>query len=815
MSDVRHIKENRETLLNREKFVFPKDFYNSLIEKRKETQPIACTACEYCLRVCPQDISIPEEFALYNNYCNQGKYDFTAAGRFRYYYKPNVKGGGTQACIKCGKCEAVCPQKLPIREYISKINKVLGEKRLKHYSSEKNVQILISLMKQHGVKRIVISPGTTNICFSYSVQQDEDFILYSAPDERSAAYIACGIAEESGEPVAISCTGATASRNYLPGLTEAFYRKLPILAITSSQRVERVDRLSPQFIDRSQIQKDVAVFSTNIKRVYTDEDSNYVETSINKALILLKNNGGGPVHLNLETDYSKDFSVKELPKHRKIQYIEFDSELPDINSYEKIGVFVGAHRVWSKEFEKIVDEFCNIYNAVVIADQGSNYKGECGILAPLVLNLTNTLEEYTDFDLIIHIGQVSGGYIYFNTREVWRVCESGEIQDTFGTLTNVFRMREKSFFESYVKNATKKKLIKDELLYSNYQNKYRELLKKIPELPFSNIWIAKTLAPQIPKNSLLHLGILNSLRSWNFFPIDKSISVVSNTGGFGIDGALSTLIGASLVNENKLYFGIVGDLAFFYDINSLANRYVGKNLRILLVNNGGGTEFKHYSHDAAQFGDLADDFIAANGHYGNKSERLVADYAKNLGFNYMSAKNKDEFIELAKRFTDTSYKEKSIIFEVFTNQKDESDALRNMRELNGKKPFEIQENDEFPVSKRFLDKEWNFVVWGTGDCFRSNISKVQSKCKVLYALDNNEIKWGKSVFDDIKCVKPDKDSFKDISLKDVFVIIMIENVDVVAQITNQLLDMEITAFDTVSNFLKYPDIKDYNDNTKD
>lgn len=104
------------------------------------------------------------------------------------------------------------------------------------YSSEKNVQILIALMKKHNIKKIVISPGSANASFVASVQNDDYFELYSCVDERSAAYMACGMAEEAEEPVAICCTGATASRNYLPGLTEAFYRKLPVLAITATRR---------------------------------------------------------------------------------------------------------------------------------------------------------------------------------------------------------------------------------------------------------------------------------------------------------------------------------------------------------------------------------------------------------------------------------------------------------------------------------------------------------------------------------------------------------------------------------------------------
>lgn len=102
------------------------------------------------------------------------------------------------------------------------------------YTKEKNTQIVISLLKAKGIRKIVASPGTTNISVVGSVMNDPFFEVFSAPDERSAAYIACGMAAESGEPVVLSCTGATASRNYISGLTEAFYRKLPVIALTSS-----------------------------------------------------------------------------------------------------------------------------------------------------------------------------------------------------------------------------------------------------------------------------------------------------------------------------------------------------------------------------------------------------------------------------------------------------------------------------------------------------------------------------------------------------------------------------------------------------
>lgn len=82
----------------------------------------------------------------------------------------------------------------------------------KYYTSERNVQIVLALLKAHGIRKVIASPGTTNITLVASMQQDPFFEMYSSVDERSAAYMACGLAAESGEPVVLSCTGATASR---------------------------------------------------------------------------------------------------------------------------------------------------------------------------------------------------------------------------------------------------------------------------------------------------------------------------------------------------------------------------------------------------------------------------------------------------------------------------------------------------------------------------------------------------------------------------------------------------------------------------
>lgn len=546
------------------------------------------------------------------------------------------------------------------------------------FTDDKATLILLSLLKQHGIKKVVASPGTTNIALVAGMQLDEWFEVYSSVDERSAAYIACGLASESDEPVVITCTGATASRNYFPGLTEAHYRKLPILAITGFQAGETRGHLYAQSLDRRFQPIDTVIMSVEVGEINNAKDEWKATIDINAALLELRHHGGGPVHINLREASYGTFTTQQLPKAHKISRYTAIDKLPEIKA-SSVAIFIGAHQNFSRTETDAIDSFCEEYNAVVLIDHTSGYKGKYGVLYALPSAQTN-VKNVVDVDLLIHLGEVSGDYYSqgkIRCKDMWRVSLDGVIRDKFRKLSTIFEMSELFFFSFYTKNRDKNAPLG---IFQICKSLFDRVSSCIPELPFSNIWIASKLHDKLPNNSTLHFGILNSLRSWNFFEVDKSIDTKCNVGGFGIDGVMSTLLGASLYCSNKLYFVVLGDLAFFYDMNSLGNRHIGNNLRILVINNGRGTEFRNYDHPASQWEDKADLYIAAGGHFGNQSPTLIRDYAKSLGFKYITASCKKEFEDVTGEFitTDTVA---PIIFEVFTNPSDESDALKLMRTI--------------------------------------------------------------------------------------------------------------------------------------
>lgn len=577
-------------------------------------------------------------------------------------------------------------------------NNIMEKKRF--YTNERNVQIVIALLKAHGIHRVIVSPGTTNMTFVVSIENDPWFHIWSSVDERSASYLACGMAAETGEPVVISCTGATASRNYMPGLTEAYYRKLPVLAITSTRGNYKIGHLIDQQIDRRNIPNDIAIESVTIPMVKDYEDERFCEIEANKAILALKLNGGGPVHINMYTRYSHDFSVREIPHVNTIyRHTIYDKEWPSIPHDGRIVVRIGSHADFTDEQTRAIDEFCATYDAVVCCDHTSGYRGKYEVHGQLVFGQQMWQSSLRNTNLCIHIGEVSGDQFCVNAKHTWRVSPDGALRDTFGNLRRVFMMHETDFFNHY-----KKKDCNHTEYLDSLNKEIDEIKNKIPNLPFSNIWMAQQMHDKLPKGCEIHFGIYHSLRSWNFFKLPMGIQAKCNVGGFGIDGGVSSMIGASLSNSDKLFFGVFGDLAFFYDMNVIGNRHVGNNVRILLINNGKGNEFRNYGHPCFFLGDEADKYIAAAGHYGNMSNLLVKNYAENLGYDYLKAANKEEFISGIEHFLSPHIGDRPILFEVFTETDDESNALETILNIVIDQKAQIKSNIKKAVKKVVGDK---------------------------------------------------------------------------------------------------------------
>jgi 2-succinyl-5-enolpyruvyl-6-hydroxy-3-cyclohexene-1-carboxylate synthase len=549
------------------------------------------------------------------------------------------------------------------------------------YTTLNSVQIIISLLKQHGINQIVISPGASNIPIVQGIQNDPFFTCYSVVDERSALYFAIGLWFETGKPVALSCTSAQATRNYIPGLTEAFYKHVPILAITASKHPKYWGQECMQAPIQTSLPVDAIKQTFALPMVDSKQDELHCIRMVNEAILELTHRTPGPVQINVPMDGTESaaFKISESPSVRSIKrYMAWDEWSGVALDSKKIMIVVGEHRPFSDKQIAVIDEFVESHNAFVYVNHLSNYHGKRAVAANFAVSCAGS--EYSQKkcnpDILITIGGQTGDYALCSRLtsgaqtefEHWRVAEDGNIVDTYDKLTKVFECP----FELFFSRLAEKR--QGEQTYYESWKRMQDAMVLPKELPFSNAYLAQQLHGSIPKNSYLNLAILNSLRVWSYFPLDSSIICNSNVAAFGIDGCMSVLLGQSAATD-KLCFLVIGDLAFFYDMNSLGIRHLKNNIRILLVNNNCGAEFKLYSNPAYQFGKDADAYIAAAGNNLN-----AQGWAETTGFKYISAGSKEAFLQHRDEFTGES--EQSIVFEVFTTPENESDALRSFRENN-------------------------------------------------------------------------------------------------------------------------------------
>lgn len=542
------------------------------------------------------------------------------------------------------------------------------------YTIQENVRVVISLLKQYNIKHIVVSPGGTNIPFTQAVQEDSFFQCYSIPDERSAMYFAIGLYLQTGEIIATSCTSAQATRNYIPGLTEAYYKHAPILAITTS----KLERFEFQDYMQAPIQTSLPIDS--VKRSFdlppiTDENSRVqcIQNARN-AILEVSHRNSGPVQLNIRiTDTQQGlFEEVKLPEIRTIKRYMAWEEWEDISLKDKkILIVIGEHRPFSDKQKKAIDDFCENHNVVIYTNHCSNYHNKYSISGNLLASCGGL--KYLSPDVFITIGGQTGDYSIYGALkklvnvEHWRVSEDGDIVDTYNKLTKIFECPDFYFFNKLKENNS---------ISHTYYEAWKTLNKELDfnvELPFSNLYIAQQLYKDIPDNSIMNFAILNSLRCWSYFPLHQSIQGYANIAAFGIDGCNSMLIGESM-NTDNLCFIVTGDLAFFYDMNALGIRHIKNNVRILLINNGGGAEFKLMTN-GWKANVHVDNYISANGHNGN-----AKGWAENCGFSYISASDKDSFLKIKDSFTKENAK--PMLLEIFTKEEDEVDAINKMLKAN-------------------------------------------------------------------------------------------------------------------------------------
>ena len=471
------------------------------------------------------------------------------------------------------------------------------------YTHIKNVQILISLLKQYGIKHVVLSPGTRNTALSHSIESDEFFHCYSIVDERSAAFVALGIAEKLNEGVCVSCTAATATSNYLPAIREAYERGIKLIALTADRDRYTMFQMEDQCIDQIDMYHGYVKKAVHMPIVRNDRDYWYCNRVCNEALQSIDLHRDGPVQINYDMSFGVPeiaaAPIKELPVTRKIDRIvskdiNWKGLAKTVQSKKRILVVCGSDYTESSRLRKSLLSFSGNCDSVVLYDTYSNVASAeaKAFLNPGPIAQVMSEEEKRSLkpDLIISFGNVYYGTVkdflpmFAKEVEHWEVSMDGQINDGFRCLRKLFEMRPEEFFEglnSVCKGANTYSY------YKEWMGRFNQI--KCGSLPFTHFKVIQTVCASLPKNSMLHTSVLNAIRLSNYSSIDPTVENFANIGADGIDGALSTFIGQAR-STKRLAFLLIGDLSLLYDANSLLLD-LPKNVRIIVINNYAGAEF--------------------------------------------------------------------------------------------------------------------------------------------------------------------------------------------------------------------------------
>lgn len=545
------------------------------------------------------------------------------------------------------------------------------------YTDKKSILQLAALLKAHGIRKIMLCPGSRNIPIVQTLANIPDFTCYPMTDERSAGFFALGLALHGGTPAAVCCTSGTALLNLHPAVAEAFYQQVPLVVISADRPAAWIGQMDGQTLPQPGVFGSLVKKSVDLPEVDSEESEWYCNRLINEALLELNHHGKGPVHINVPI--SEPFfklPVTELPEVRVITRYQglsvYDKDyqplIDRLNRYQRRMAVVGQMNLiylFDKRYTKMLYKHFawfteNISNQTVPGVPIRN-------IEPLLCSMNFETQQKMRPELLITYGGhvISKRLKKFLRRhppvEHWHIAPDGEVVDLYGSLTTVIEMDPFEFLEKIapmMENRT-----------PEYPRQWEALSKAIPQAQFdySEMSAIGAVIKNLPAPCSLHLANSSVVRYAQLFDIPANVEILSNRGTNGIEGSLSTALGYATASD-KLNYLFIGDLSFFYDMNALWNSNYGANIRILLLNNEGGEIF--HALPGLELHENARRFVTATHCTTAKA------WAEDRGFEYLSARNSEELNAAVTVFTQASVTNRPMLLEVFTDKNLDIEMLK-------------------------------------------------------------------------------------------------------------------------------------------
>ncbi|EKY13532.1 2-succinyl-5-enolpyruvyl-6-hydroxy-3-cyclohexene-1-carboxylic-acid synthase [Capnocytophaga sp. oral taxon 326] len=469
----------------------------------------------------------------------------------------------------------------------------------------KLAQHVIEACKAKQIKYIVISPGSRNAPLTIGFANDPYFNCYSIVDERCAAFFALGIAQQRREPVAVVCTSGSALLNYYPAFSEAFYSNIPLVVISADRPSSKIDIGDGQTIRQVNVLANHSAYNANLSDETHSDKSNFYElnralnTAIEEQLpVHINVPFEEPLYLTTEEQYPFENIVAEI-KNPIINEDKAINFVKHWNSSAKKMVLVGVLTPNSVE-SQYIEWLAKDPSVVVLTETTSNLHHSHFIpYIDKLLTYTEkdpTLKEALRPDLLLTFG---GLVVSKKIKQFLRSYQPAyhynvdlhKDYNSYFCLTDHF----KADINTFLKEVTPKLMS----VPSTYQQQWLKVkneiqqthLEYINQIPFSDLKVYSEVFKSIPNDYIVQISNSSAIRYAQLMKAHPSWKVFCNRGTSGIDGSMSTAIGATVGSASPTVF-ITGDLSFFYDSNALWNKYIPQDFRIILLNNQGGGIFR-------------------------------------------------------------------------------------------------------------------------------------------------------------------------------------------------------------------------------
>ncbi len=489
---------------------------------------------------------------------------------------------------------------------------------------------LVELCRLHGVTRAVISPGSRSAALTLALARNPNIQCTVVMDERAAGFIAMGMAQQLGKPVILVCTSGSASYNFAPAVAEAFFQHIPLLILTADRPNEWIHQNDGQTIYQNGIYGRHVKAGYELPADYDHPDAEwYINRSVNEALLTTMEKPFGPVHINvpIREPFYPQRNEMLIPSQniRKVDRVEsqltlspevWHSLLDEWEDTEKILVAVGQYLPGS-DLPMLLTKLTEEFQIPVLGESLGNLDVHELSLSRQDLILGDMDNSHLQADLLITVGQsfISKNFKKFirenPPRNHWHISEELHLIDPFKTLTQQIVVSPEYFFSKLTEDLDYLHFVQHDeggqdegylrdWLHAENQKK-RQLARFIDNLTtFSDLTAVKYLLDYIPSPNQLHVANSMPVRYVTMMGVDREgIEMYANRGTSGIDGCLSTAVGAAMISPLPVYL-LVGDVAFFYDRNGLLLSDLPENLKIVLLNNSGGTIFRIIDGPASQ-----------------------------------------------------------------------------------------------------------------------------------------------------------------------------------------------------------------------